>query len=235
LPHQYSLLALLRQSKETVNKTTQDLSFNIFFLYEIDHAVRKFVLTEIEKLCNTYFSGTLSLEELRQLLDVAVSLHLKFGEDIYSMLTQVLTDEQKNLISREFVGKMVPQKGVGITIDDLILGWVTVFYQNCHGRVKSSMEGDNWEKYEFEEGLVDTFDYLMFGPNKPPELDGFIALNKKLVIGEERFHVTKSFVCLVELVRVFLQLSRDRLLGISHLLTKMAELVMVLSINESTT
>lgn len=210
-----------------VSKTSQDLSFNILFLYEIDHTVRKFVLTEVEKLCNTYFSGNLSLAELRQLMDVATCLHLKFSEDIYTMLTQVLTDEQKQLISREFVGKMVPLKGVGITIDDLILGWVTVFYQSCHGRVKSSMEGDNWEKYDFDESLVDTFDYLMFGPNKPPEVDGFVALSKKLVIGEERFHVTKSFVCLVEQVKVFLALSRDRALGISHLLTKMAELVMV--------
>jgi hypothetical protein len=185
------------------------------------------MLNEIEKICNTYFSGMVDFEGLGQLTEVAMSIHSKFGEDIFKVLSQKLTESQTSIIGPEFVQRMCPLKGVMMMVDELLLNWVTAYYQTAHAQIKSQLESDNWGVAELKDQVADLLEFIKFSDKPHDESESVIVVRNLVMVGQSQYSLSKSFVSLVEAVHSFMTLIFRKKVATFHLTVKMIELIMV--------
>lgn len=190
--------------------------------------MRKALLAEIEKLCNAYFSGTVDFEGLGQLAEVAVGVLRKFGEDIFGVLTQKLTESQIMLLGSDTHQKMPPLKGVALTVDELLLNWATACYQSSHALIKSQLEMDPWTVADLEDRAADLLEFIKFLGKPHDENESFYVVKKQVVVGSNQYSLSRSFVGLLEAVHSFMTLIFKKKVATFHLTVKMIELIMVL-------
>lgn len=196
-------------------------------MYEISHGLRKALLSEIEKLCNTFFSGAIDFEGLGELADIAMKIQAKFSEDIQRILLGKLTDSQIDLIGKDYLQKMCPLRGAMMMVDELLLNWVTAYYQSVHMQLKHQLERDPWTAADLEDRVADHLEYITYLDKPHDETDGFLVVKKQVVVGGNYYYLSQPFVGLIAVVYSFSSMIFKKKVAAYHLAVKMIELVMV--------
>lgn len=191
------------------------------------HGVRKALLAEIEKLCNAYFSGSIDFEGLGQLAEVAMGVQDKFGEEIFRVLSQKLTESQVIILGVDAPQRMPPLKGILVIVDELLLNWVTACYQTSHAQIKSQLEGDAWTVVDLEEKVADLLEYIRFLGKPHDENESFYVVKKQVIVGQNQYSLSRSFISLLDAIHSFMTLIFRKKAATFHLTVKMIELVMV--------
>lgn len=189
--------------------------------------MRKSLMSEIEKICNTFFSGSIDYDGLVELAGIAMNIHAKFNEDILTTLTQKLTDSQLSLISSDHIKKMCPLRGVMMMVDELLLNWVTAYYQTAHTQLKSQLEHDTWIAADLEDKVADHLEFITYLGKPHDEYDSFYVVKKQIVVGGSHYFLSQPFVGLVAAVYSFCTMIYQKKVASFHLSVKMIELVMV--------
>jgi hypothetical protein len=131
------------------------------------------------------------------------------------------------VLGSEAMNRMQPQKGVMMTVDELLLNWVGGYYQHTYQLIKGKLESDNWNSAELEDKTADLLEFIMHIDKPHPEEESFYVVKKKVVYKDQQYHLSNSFLALVEAVHSFMSLIFKARTAQFQLAMKMVELVTV--------
>ena len=214
-----------------ISKNTSELPASVYFLYEATLQVRRSLLSELEKICNTFFSTSIDYSTLTSLTAVASDIQKKFTEDIQKVICQKLTEGQLLVVGREILAKMVPHRGAMITVDDLLLNWAGGYYQYTYQALKTKLESDSWVSVDLEDKVADHLEFIAHLGKPHSEEDSFYIVKKQVRFRKEQYYLSASFVALIEAVYSFMVLIFKEKTAQYQLSTSMIKLIIVITLS----
>lgn len=170
---------------------------NIKSLYNLIFVLRKSLLTELEKLLvSQEIHDNMTVTRLGVLNQLSVKLQIFFNIDIFVLLTQNTTVKRPKGLDWDAASSKGNIKGVSDVIHSLNEKWANDYFSSVTKDLESQLDIEDWSVSEPTQKLIEELE-LIFNTGKGIEEPGhhiFMQIGPKLMMGEEFYYLSRSFV-----------------------------------------